>query len=66
MFHVKSVRFRNVMARTHVTDEGDGLQVRRIAANMLISRGQPTRDGPHECRMSGQLTNPHRENQRVI
>jgi hypothetical protein len=35
----------NGMTRPRVVDGGDGLQIRRVAANVL-SRRQPTRGGP--------------------
>jgi hypothetical protein len=50
------------MAHPWVADRGDGLHIRTVAANILISRrGQPTRDGPPVWVLGKKLTTPHRK-----
>jgi hypothetical protein len=49
------------MARPQVADGGNGLQIWRVAANILSSRGQPTRGGPPDWGLGVGLTTPHRK-----
>jgi hypothetical protein len=45
--HVKWVPCQHGMARPQIADGGDGLQIWRVAANILNKRPrQPTRGGP--------------------
>jgi hypothetical protein len=47
------------MARPQVADGGDGLQIWRVAANILNK--QPTRGGPPAWGLGVGLTTPHRK-----
>jgi hypothetical protein len=55
------------VARPQAEDGGDGLQLRRVAANILKnSRGQPTCGGPPACGLGGGLKNPHRKTSNLL
>jgi hypothetical protein len=45
-YHVRWVPCHHSMARPQVVVGGDALQFCRVAANILGSRGHPTRGGP--------------------
>jgi hypothetical protein len=52
--------FHHGMARSQVADGGVGLQIWRVAANILISsREQPTMGGPPAWGLGVGLTTPH-------
>jgi hypothetical protein len=47
------------MAHTQVADGGDGLQIWRVAANILVSHRQPTKGGFPAWALCVGLTTPH-------
>jgi hypothetical protein len=55
------------VARPQVVDGGDGLQIWRVAANVLnMSSGQPTGGGPLAWGFGGGLTTHHRKNSNLL
>jgi hypothetical protein len=51
---------------TMIADGGDGLQIRRVAANILnLSRGKPIRGGLPTWGLGGGLTTAHRKRKQV-
>jgi hypothetical protein len=62
LYHVRWVTCHHGMARPQVADGGEGLQIWRVAANILNKQSrQPTRDGPPAWGLSVGLTTPHRK-----
>jgi hypothetical protein len=49
------------MARTRVTDKGDGFQIRKVAANVLNKQGWQIRGGPAAWELGEGLITPHRK-----
>jgi hypothetical protein len=45
IFHVKWVHCHHGMARPRVADRGDGLQIRRVAANILNKQSRTADSG---------------------
>jgi hypothetical protein len=59
---IRRVPCHHGMARPQVAGGGDGLQIWRVAANILnISRGQPTMGGPPAWGLGVGLITPHRK-----
>jgi hypothetical protein len=56
--HVKWVTCYHSMAHPQVTGGGDGLQLRKVGANILNKQPQMTRGGPPACGLDMELTNP--------
>jgi hypothetical protein len=58
--HVKWVPCHHGMARTYVSDAGDGLRIWRVAANILNKQSRTAdRGGPPAWGLGGMLTNSH-------
>jgi hypothetical protein len=53
------------MERPLIVDGGDGIQICRAAADILISRGRSTRGGPPAWRLGEGLTTPHCKQQAI-
>jgi hypothetical protein len=56
-FHVRWVHCHHGMARPRVADRGDGLQIWRVAANIL-NKQWPTVGGPPAWGLGGGANNP--------
>jgi hypothetical protein len=60
-FHINWIPCHHGTARTQTADGGDGLQIWRVAANVLTCRGQSTMDGPPALGWGVGLTTPNRK-----
>jgi hypothetical protein len=60
LFHVRWVPCHHDIVRPQVADGGDGLQIRRVAANILNKQSRTADKG-----LNVGLTTPHRKNELV-